>query len=456
MRRAALFVAALLAARVARAEPLEPVEPPPEAPEGSDYTVEPADSIAGGDFEFGFGAAGTKGSAPRPRRRLSFDEGGLRGTVREGTGDPLAGGLVEERSDDRAWLIGRLAPRWGRGLLLGSPADPWQGAAADRGAGAAFRGRSGQGVLYRRGHRSGLECVAGRFARRDLAGLLLWHGGLAMGFLAGRGRQAQGSVAFGDSGASSELALDGKGRWRAEGLLARRVSGSRLTARARGGHPAFRSLAEPLRSGPAQALAVRLVWPTSRASLGITGALWRFRAGRAGARLAGEVERHQDDRSIVALGLEEQHGPRRDTPSPANAFRQGAWGEFRRVATPLALSLRHEAWGDRAILRGGARVVTTVRLEASGPFGWKLAVTHSVFRSRRGESLYLAEGEIDRLVLRAVSGEGERSRIELRLPAAGGRLTGGLQLVRSVGRAAPVRWSLDWSRRGRRDARDRP
>ena len=151
----------------------------------------------------------------------------------------------------------------------------------------------------------------------------------------------------------------------------------------------------------------------------------------------------------MALGLEEQHGPRRDTPSPANAFRQGAWGEFRRVATPLALSLRHEAWGDRAILRGGARVVTTVRLEASGPLGWKLAVTHSVFRSRRGESLYLAEGEIDRLVLRAVSGEGERSRIELRLPAAGGRITGGLQLVRSVGRAAPVRWSLDWSRRGR-------
>ena len=42
----------------------QPLEPPPEAPAGTDYTIEPADSVADGEVEVGMGAAGHAGSAP--------------------------------------------------------------------------------------------------------------------------------------------------------------------------------------------------------------------------------------------------------------------------------------------------------------------------------------------------------------------------------------------------------
>ena len=158
----------------ARAQPLEP---PPEAPEGADYAAEPADSLEGGEFELGLGASGKAGGEVQRRRRIRFADEELSGTVREGPGDPLAGGSVEGRSGGGALTLGRLAPRWGRGLVVGSPADPWQGAPTDRGSRATFRGRAGEGALYRRGDRGGFELLAGRFARRDLGGLRLWRAG---------------------------------------------------------------------------------------------------------------------------------------------------------------------------------------------------------------------------------------------------------------------------------------
>ncbi|HEY3215446.1 MAG TPA: hypothetical protein VGK93_03040 [Candidatus Eisenbacteria bacterium] len=426
----------------------EPLEPPPESPEGADYAAEPADSLDGGLFELGLGASGRAGGEIQRRRRVRFADDELRGTVREGRGDPLAGGSVEGRSGSGDLTLGRLAPRWGRGLLVGSPADPWQRTPTDRGPRATFRGRAGEGALYRHGDREGVELLAGRFARRDLAGLKLWRSGLALGLLAGTTGEVQGSLSRADSADASEWAWDLSGRWRVEGLAERNVGQWVISVRARGGHQGFRSLAEPLRSGPARALAVGGSGPAPWGRAGAVAALWRFRSGRAGARLALEGQFVGRDRAVVAWGVEEQHGLRREVPSWSAPFRQGAWGEWRRAARPLRLSLRHEMWGERAWARGVTRAVTTVRLEASAPAGIGLAATHSVFHSKRGESLYLPEGEIDRLVLRAVSGEGERSRFEARVPIAGGRISAALELATAAAGRKPSRWSVDFTRRG--------
>jgi hypothetical protein len=93
------------------------------------------------------------------------------------------------------------------------------------------------------------------------------------------------------------------------------------------------------------------------------------------------------------------------------------------------------------------RGVTSARLEAHGPAGLELGITHTVFRVQRGESLYLPEIESDRLVLRALSGEGERTRIEARTPFAGGRVRAALHLASVSARESRPQWTLDWTRR---------
>jgi hypothetical protein len=115
----------------------------------------------------------------------------------------------------------------------------------------------------------------------------------------------------------------------------------------------------------------------------------------------------------------------------------------------LALGVRHESWGERPWGRGVVRSVTSARLEARGPAELRLAIVHSAYQVRRGESLYLPEAESDRLVLRAVSGEGERTRIELRAPFAGGRARAALHLNTAPERRARSDWTLDWTRRAR-------
>ena len=76
-------------------------------------------------------------------------------------------------------------------------------------------------------------------------------------------------------------------------------------------------------------------------------------------------------------------------------------------------------------------------------------MSHTVYRVASGESAYLAENGPDRLILRALSGEGERSRIEALVPIAGGRVRASLDLTRTVTSAERTRWTFDWSRRGR-------
>ncbi len=450
---ATAMLAALLGADAARAQ-LAPdstgyVEPPPEEPEGADYEVESADSLAEGAIELGMGASGRAGSRPRQTRRVRFNDRTLGGSVREGEGDPLAGGSIETGVPAGRAGVGRLAPRWGRGLLLGAAAEPWSTAASDRGAGAPFRGRAGRGAWYRVGESGALETLYGRFGKRDLAGGRVRAGPLGLGVLADRGGDAQASLSVCRGAAEHELALDRSGRWRAEAALERSAGTRALAARVRGGTPGLRSLAEPLRSGPASALAVELRDDVRWGRVCAQAALWRFAPGRGGARAALEVRRRLGPRGSVAAGFEERHGtPRESGRIPG--FRQGGWGEWRGEAAGLALALRHEVLGAERLGRDAVRTVTAALAEIAGPAGSGLRITHCVYRVRSGESLYLIETASDRVVLRAVSGTGRRTRVELRAPGAGGRVQATLELQGVAGVPAGAvrpRWTLDWTRR---------
>jgi len=452
----AVGLALLLGAVAARAQPAPDstgyLEPPPEAVEGADYEVEPADTLAEGAIELGVGAAGRAGVRPRQTRRVRFSDRGLGGSVREGPGDPLAGGSIETTAPAGRVGVGRLAPRWGRGLLLGAAAEPWSAGANDRGAGAPFRGRAGQGAWYRVGERGAVETLFGRFERRDLAGGHARAGPVGCGILADRAGHAQASLSLARGRAEHELALDRAGRWRAEAALERSAGPVAWAARVRGGSAGLRSLAEPQRSGPARALALEFRDGAAWGRVNAQAALWRFAPGRGGARAALEVARGFLQHGSLAVGLEERHGTPRET-GRSRGFRQGGWGEWRGAAGGIALALRHEVLGAERLGRSAVRTVTAARLELAGPAGTGLRVTHCAYRVRSGESLYLIENASDRVILRAVTGTGRRTRVEVRAPGAGGRIEAALEVPGIPGarssEAARPRWTLDWTRRAR-------
>lgn len=455
MRRAiaaAWLACALAAALRAHADdeaPSPPPEPPPEAPVGEDYAIEPADSLEAGVVEVGVGATGRPGSGPRRRRRVRFEDGAVTGSVREGDADPLSGGAIEAGSARARAGAGRLSPRWGRGLLLGAPADPWSRGASDRGAGALFRGRAGEGAWFRAGEQRGIEGFAGRFARHPLAALRGYAGPLALGGLAHRSGGRQGSVALERSAEAVELAMDGSGRWRGEMLLVREHGPTAIAARVRGGSRAFRSLAEPVRSGPARALALETTTALAHGRLRTLAALWRFGPGEPGARAAADVDHRLPGGSALAVGFEEQHGLRREHAVRGGSHRQGLWSEWRGGPPGLALALRHEVFGREAFARDAVRVATTVRAETGLPGRGAVRVTHTAFRVRAGEVLYLPEPASDRLVLRALRGTGERTRIEVRLPAASGQVYAAVDLAAALGSPSRAQWTLEWIRRSR-------
>jgi hypothetical protein len=94
--------------------------------------------------------------------------------------------------------------------------------------------------------------------------------------------------------------------------------------------------------------------------------------------------------------------------------------------------------------------VTSARLDARARLGIEATLAHSLYRTRGGESLYLAETESDRLVLRALSGEGRRTRLEVRAPAGRrGQVRATLLLTEKSGAPQPPRWTLEWVRRSR-------
>jgi hypothetical protein len=425
-------------------------EPPPEEPEGADYEIEATDSLAEGAIELGMGASGRAGARPRQTRRVRFNDRTLGGSVREGEGDPLAGGSIETGALAGRVGLGRLAPRWGRGLLLGAAAEPWSAGASDRGADAPFRGRAGRGAWYRLGEGGAVETLYGRFAKRDLTGGRVRAGPFGFGALADRAGQAQASLSHCRGRAEQELALDRAGRWRAEAALERKAGSRTLAARVRGGSAGLRSLAEPLRSGPARALALELRDDASWGRMHAQAALWHFAPGRGGARAALEVRRLLHRCESIAIGFEERHGtPRESGRIPG--FRQGAWGEWRGEVAGLALALRHEVLGAERLGRAAVRTVTAAQVEIEGPARSGLRITHCVYRVRSGESLYLIETASDRVILRAVSGAGRRTRVELRAPGAGGHINAALELPgvegAPAGETSRPRWTLDWTRR---------
>jgi hypothetical protein len=446
----AVFLFAVAARAQLAADSTGYAEPPPEEPEGADYEVESADSLGEGAIELGMGASGRAGSKPRQTRRVRFNDRTLGGSVREGEGDPLAGGSIETGILAGRAGVGRLAPRWGRGLLLGGAAEPWSAAASDRGAGAPFRGRAGRGAWYRLGESGALETLYGRFAKLDLTGGRARAGPFGFGALADRAGHAQASLSFCRGQTEHELALDRAGRWRAEAALERSAGSRTLAARVRGGSAGLRSLAEPLRSGPARALAMELRDDARWGRVRAQAALWRFAPGRGGARAALEVRRRLNQHESVAMGFEERHGtPRESGRIPG--FRQGAWGEWRGEVSGLVLALRHEVLGAERLGRAAVRTVTAAQAGIEGPAGSGLRITHCVYRVRSGESLYLIETTSDRVILRAVSGTGRRTRVELRAPGAGGHINAALELQgvagASGGDATRPRWTLDWTRR---------
>jgi hypothetical protein len=435
-----------------RAAPVDAwTEPPPEQAEGGDYELEPADSLDGDTVELGVGASGRAGSKPRQTRRVRFSDRTTAGSVREGEGDPLAGGTLETGTLAGRVGVGRLAPRWGRGLLLGAAAEPWSVLPDDRGAGAAFRGRAGRGAWYRAGEGDALETLCGRFGTRELAGGRVAVAGVGCGLLADRDGGAQAELSLERGGSAQALALDRRGRWRAEAAVLRSAGTLALAARVRGGLAGFRSLAEPLRSGPCRALAVELRERTAWGRVGLQSALWRFGRTRGGARSALEVRWCMDHHESFSAGLEERHGTPRER-GRVPGFRQGGWVEWQGGASGLALALRHEVLGAKRLGRAAVRTVTAARVGVDGPAGSALTMTHCVYRVRSGESLYLVEGASDRVVLKAVSGAGQRTRVELRGPGAGGRVNAALEWPGAAGTRSTEtrpRWTLEWTRRAR-------
>lgn len=446
-RRAVAGLAlALLVAPAGRAQELTP---PPEAGEG-DYEAERADTLAEGAYETSWSANGTARSAPRRAQRLRFRGGGTSGSLREGD-DALAGGRLEAPLARGTLRVGRLAPRWGRGLVFGAPAEVWSDVAPGRGGTPALRGRTGEGAAWDAGER--VTLLTGRFARRAIHGARAGLGPLALAGAAGRpGRQASAGLGF--AGSAHELAVDGRGGWRAESawFAGEGPLGLRLLARA--GTPGYRSLAEPKRTGPSRALAASARAGGARRDARLLLAAWRFAPGAAGARLSAEARQSLARGAELFAGFEEQRGTRRDpafaasAPGPAG-MRQGLWCEWRVGDARGRLALRHEWWGARAFAREAVRRVSIASVEAALPGGAVLAVTHAAWLARRGERAWLLETAEDRLVLRALTGAGTRTRAELAVPAAGGRATLGIAIAEPGGRAAAPRWTAEWTRRAR-------
>jgi hypothetical protein len=322
----------------------------------------------------------------------------------------------------------------------------------DRGPRAAYRGRSGDGVVLSRGERGGIDALCGRFARRDLGGMRARWNGAGLGALADRDGRLQSSLAFARGITELEFAADGRGRWRAEALANRPMGEWLASARARGGLDGFRSLAEPRRSGPARALSLAFLGPAGGARIEALAAVWRFAPGRAGARAWLSLQARAADGSVLDLGLGENHGALRAESARPGGFRQGGWAQWTSPSGPLVVAMRHETWGRSAFARAATRTVSSLGLEAQSPRGASVRASHSVYRVGSGESLYLPELAPDRLVLRALSGDGERTRLEARLPVNGGRVAASVDLVRPNGRERDVRWSFEWTRRARAGA----
>lgn len=447
--RVAFLLCALLEAAAAHADL---IEPPADAAEGQDFVAEADDSLADGDVELGLTAEGRGIGAVRQRRRVQVRDQDFAGAWREGRDDPLGGGSLRREMGSGRVSVGKLSTRWGRGLAWGGARDPWRRtldrSRADDPRIAVVRPASGKGIALERDGALQVEALAGRIEKHGMAGTRFRRGPIAAGTIVERGAGAIGTVALTTDDDQAELAFDPHGRWTAELLHQRAIGRTWIASSVRGGSAGFRP-AGGRRTVPPRSMAVEWAAPAGPFDASALGALWRWNPGRAGGRLALEVSREMAHHAALALGFEEQHGSRRPTGGRIGDIRQGLWGEWRATSDPVALALRHEVFGAQPFAREAVRVVSSFQLDAPLGFGWAARLVHTSYRVRRGESLYLPEPASDRVVLRALSGDGERTRVELQAPIAGGRVNAGLTWDDTRGRTTRPRWSVEWARRAR-------
>jgi len=424
-----------------------PAEPPDDAPGEGDVVAPRDGTVADGDVEVAMGADGDGDRLVRPRRRVRFRDGALGGDLRSGSADPLAGGALEVPFVHGTIAFGRVSPRWGRGLVVGAPADPWRDARASTVA-PAPRTRSLDGARWRAGAGLRAEVAGGSMAHERVVLARAGAGAWDFGVLS-RARGAPIVSLGGQAGGGAfELGMSRYGAWRAEGTRGGRVGGIGWTMRGRAGSERYSPPGAAAGRDPAQASALELdgrgivAWRAM-------GSLWRHRSGVAGARAALEVERELTQHDHVALGTEEQHGARRDGSTRPPGMRQAGWVEWRGGRGPVRLGLRDEIWGHRGFARDAVRAVSTVRLVFEADAMTTLAITRSAYHVAYGEDLYLPEAGTDRWWLRAVSGDGTHTRIEFTAPLAGGRLHASLTRIEDIGRSPRPHWSFDWTRRSR-------
>ena len=433
-------------------------EPPEDQDPERDYESEREDSLALGSVEMGYAFAQRAGSSLRRRRLLQVREPALEARVRDGGDDPLAGAALGTRVPGGWLAVGKLAPAWGRGLTLGSPLDPWRRGFIGPPA-ARSRSGSGDGIEYR-SRALPLDVVARRVRAVTLAGIAIGDRSRGAGVIArrdaSRARTGFLSAWSSHSRTSSELALDQRGRWRAETAI-ETPHAPRFGLAARLGHAAFDGAVPSRTLLPALALGAHYQTPPAPISFALTTSMWRFRAAATGARAALEVHADLPQHDRVVGGWEERHGLRRVARAPsgcdcggrADGFRQGAWLEWRGGSPGFVTTARQEIWGARSGLRQVTRRAASAGVTARPVPGVEFGIAATVYRSRGGEPQYLSEEESDRRVLRALSGAGRRSRLLLMFPAAGGRVRAALTLSSATGRETPPQWTLDWTARAR-------
>jgi hypothetical protein len=431
----------------------ESIEPPEDAVPDRDYEDERADRLDPGVVELGY-ALSQSGAGPLRRRRrvrVRVRERGLEAQVREGRADALSGAEIGARIGAGWIAAGRASPRWARGLVVGMPRDPWSGT-LELSEASRSRATAGDGVEYRRDGALPLELLAQRVRRTTFAGASVGGeaggAGVVVARTAARTRPPLASVWGARGPSDAELALDARGRWRADARLSPACD-PRLALEARFGHESFEGAVPARTPRPALALATRFQSGSPPLSLALLAAWWRFRAAVTGARAALEVRAVLPHHDVLALGCEERHGARRLPLATARpeGFRQGAWLGWNGGDPRLAMRVRHEWWSARGGLRDLTRRVASAGLETRPLRSCELGVAIALYRTRGGEPQYLSEDEVDRRVLRALTGAGRRTRLQAGFPAAGGSVRAALTLAETGGRASPPQWTLDWTRR---------
>jgi hypothetical protein len=444
--------------------------PPEDAPADRDYEVERSSTVAPSEIEVGYSLASLAHGGLSQRRRVQVREAGVQAELREGRGDALAGAALGARVPG-GWLsLGRAAPRWGRGLLVGTPAEPWRTSALVSET-ATARPREGDALEFRRPGALALDVVAAHVRGGSFAAASLAIGDAALELAVTRALDdpvAHGlaGLRLAGGGGEAEAAVDAHGSWRLELVRSaahdavlgaphdarRGAPHGALSLGMRLGHYDFHGVQRPRIAPPAAALGASLKGAPRRGlEAAIEGSCWRFPGGQTGHRGALEVSADMAQHESIAMGLEERQGARRPSAgaTAAGALRQGVWGEWRRGGPGLAMNLRHEWWGKLGGLRERMRELASAELESRPWSGCSASLTVWLYRTSAADPQYVTDTEIDRTVWRALPGAGHRTRLRVGFPAAGGSVRAAITVSQSGGTAPPPQWTLDWTRRAR-------